>query len=208
MTVSKTKEELAKIGVETEIRKLDRDSKQEAKKLREAGDFRAGYFTFIDKVDSHSVGSLLSSIRKYSRLNPNTEITIEMLSPGGSIIDGFRLCDELESIKRQGGHHLTIKVRGQAASMAAPILQCADRRIIGPSAFLMLHRASYGAGGEAYKVEDQAEFVKMLEARIVTILADRSDRPESVFTELLSQRKDIWFTAEEAVAQGLADEVA
>ncbi len=172
-----------------------------------ASDWNTGYFVFDSSIGSMSTESLLHELRRYSRIYGGQPITIELISPGGSIIDGFRAYDELRRLSNDG-HKITIRVRGHAASMAAILVQAADVRQIGPNAFMMLHRAGFGVSGKAFEVEDMAEFVKTkLEARIITILSERSGRDEEYFADLFKARKDIWLTASEAVELGLADEV-
>jgi len=206
-TVAKTQEELNRIVVETDIRRHDLTNKRDAKRLRDAGDFNNGYFLFHEAVSACSVSSLLSSLRKFSRLNPGEPITIEIKSPGGSIIDGFHLYDELLSLKASGNHELTLVARGNIASMAVPIFQAADHRKVGASCFVMIHRAAFGAMGKAYEIEDQVEFVQRIEGRIVDILVHRGKKDREYYADLFKQRKDVWFSAEEAVELGLADEV-
>lgn len=210
---SLAKSELAKAETaltkeETRVERAKRKDMEFTYKIKELADFREGYFEFTTEVSGPSVDMLLSQLRRFTRAYPKKPITIEMDSPGGSIIDGFRLYDELRRIAKDGGHHLTIRVRGMAASMAVPLLQAADSREVGPSAWVMIHRAAFGAIGKAYEVEDQVEFVKRIEGKIVDILCSRSDKPRKFFEDLLKKRKDIWYSAEEAVEIGLADKVA
>lgn len=169
-------------------------------------DYTAGYFELDDDISGASVNSLLMNLRIFTRQYPGRAITIEMNSPGGSIIDGFRLYDELLRFRSEG-HHLTIRVRGMAASMAGVILQAADVREIGPSAFVMIHRAGFGAAGKAYEIEDEVEFVRMLEDRIVDVFATRSGKDRTTFTGLFKQRKDIWLSADKSLEMGLVDGV-
>lgn len=199
-----------KLGAErdNELKSIEVANRRHAVEVREAGDFTNGYFVFNDAVGSSSVDYLLTSLRRFSRLHPGRDITIELFSPGGSIIDGFRLYDELVRLKSAGGHFLTIRVRGHAASMAVPILQAADVREVGPSAWLMIHRAAFGKIGKAYEVEDQVEFVQRIENRIAEIIAARSHHDLEFFADLFSKRKDIWYSAEEALDHGLVDRVA
>ncbi len=179
-------------------------TEQAAQKL--CYDFGNGYFEFDDDVSGQSVNTLLTNLRVYSRMYPGRDITIEMNTPGGSIIDGFRLYDELLRFKA-GGHHLTIRVRGMAASMGSVLLQAADVREIGPSAFVMIHRAAFGTAGKAYEVEDEVEFIRMLESRFVDIFVGRSGKARETFTGFFGQRKDIWLSAERSVELGLADKI-
>ena len=198
----------AQTSVEREIKHVELRNKEEAESIKNHGDFRSGYFEFTSSVSSSSVDYLLQSLRRFSRLYPGKDIEIEIQSPGGSIIDGFRLIDELRRIKKRGGHYVTMVARGNIASMAVPIFQAADHRIVGPSCFVMIHRAAFGAMGKAYEIEDQVEFVQRIESRIVDILVERGHRDREYYPDLFKQRKDVWFSAEEAVELGLADEIA
>lgn len=172
----------------------------------ETQDFYNGHFRWDDPIDEGSVAAWCHNLRRYSRQFKGLPIVIEFCCGGGSIIDGFALFDELLRL-RKDGHHITIRVRGNAASMAAVVLQAADKRECGANSFLMLHRASFGAMGSAYEIEDSLEFVKKLEARIIAIFAERSGKPVDNIQRFFDARKDIWFDAQEALAAGLIDEV-
>lgn len=172
----------------------------------EAQDYRHGYINFTAPVSEDTAMQFNHLLRRINRMYPQRDIIIELNTPGGDIVAGFQMFDEIVRMRAKG-HKITIRVRGQAASMGAVILQSADVREVGPSAFVMIHRASFGAAGDAYKVEDTVEFVKMLESRIVDILDGRSNKGRAFFTKMLSERRDQWFTAEQAVEAGLADAV-
>lgn len=182
----------------------DRRSNMERQR---AADCLHGYYEFTEEVSGETVGNILYSLRSHERAYPRTPITIELCTPGGSIIDGLRLFDELCRLRRKG-HHVTIRVRGEAASMGATILQAADQRECGPNAFIMIHRVAFGAFGKTYEVEDEAEFVKTkLEYRLLRIFAERCGGDPRRFSDLFAKRKDAWYTAEEALDFGLIDEI-
>lgn len=150
---------------------------------------------------------VLSFLRLYERLSPAKPIKIELNSPGGNITEGFHLYDELQRL-RAAGHHLTIRVRGEAASMASVILQAADVREVGPNAWVMLHQSSGGAEGKSSDIADAAEYMKRLEHQMCSIYAKRSGKTIKVFKEWLERRKDIWLNAQQAVDMGVADAIA
>lgn len=174
--------------------------------LEHTGDFGNHYIPFWGEVEEQSVRDFMLSLRRWSRLNPKQPLTIELNSPGGAIVVGLALFDELLALRARG-HHLTIVVRGEACSMGAIILQAADKRIVGPSSFVMAHRASFGAGGEADKVEDAIEQVRMYEARMYEILGERTGKGATYWKKSLARRKDQHFSAKCALAEGLADEI-
>jgi len=192
--------------VQRELLEIQLKASIEKAALENAYDWKHGYVNFAEEIDAQSVLQLAGQLRKMSRLFPNMPFIIELNSPGGSIIDGFQLFDEIIRLRNEG-HVVTIRVRGEAASMAAVILQAADKREIGPSAFIMIHRAAFGAKGKTFEVEDQVEVTKMLENRIYEILAERSGKEVKFWRDLLLSRKDLWYTAQESVSAGLVDRI-
>lgn len=141
-----------------------------------------------------------------SRIRPKAPIALVLNSPGGHIVDGFHFHDDILEL-RDKGHHVTIRVRGEACSMASVVLQAADARVIGPSATVMIHQSSGGAEGQRADIADAAQLMKKYEHRICEIFAQRSGRPLKVFKELLEKRKDIWMNAQEALKEKLVDSI-
>lgn len=107
---------------------------------------------------------------------------------------------------------LTIHVVGAAQSMGAVILQAASHRVMASSASVMIH-----AGSKAYEV-DHAENIrrtmlhdKSLDEMCDLILLKRMQTVDPTLTlgKLRDlQMFDLFYSAEEAIAAGLADEVA
>lgn len=169
-------------------------------------DLAHNHVTYCEEITEAGVLSLTQHLRRWARLNPNgAELDLELNSPGGEIIAGLHLIDSLESLRRQ--HKLTITVRGEACSMAGVVLQAAGDRVIGKHAYIMLHRASFGAAGTADEVEDSIERTKMYESTIYNILAERSGRSVASWKATLGKRKDVWWTAQDAIKYGLADRI-
>jgi len=169
-------------------------------------DFKNNYLVFDEPVTDVSRCNYTATFRRWSRMNPGQPLTLELNSPGGEIVEGFALFDELTKLRRDG-HHLTIRVRGNACSMAAILLQAADKREIGPTSFIMLHRAAFGAVGSAFEVEDTVELVKRFEETIIKILVQRTGKDRKIWDDFFKQRRDIWFDAEGALEAGLVDEI-
>ena len=126
-------------------------------------------------------------------------------SPGGSIIDGFELFDFLQEMRAQG-HKVITGSLGMAASMAGILLQAGDIRWIGHQAWMMIHRAAFGAYGKTFEIEDEVKFIKRIEERILDIFTSRSDLTRNKIKRNWD-RKDWWISSEEAVELKLVDEV-
>ena len=147
----------------------------------------------------------MTKLTEWSRLSPACDIEIVFSSPGGSIIDGFELFDHIQHLRNEG-HHITTGTLGYAASMAGILLQAGDTRWIGQQAWMMIHRAAFGAIGKTYEVEDEVKLVKRIEDRIVDIFTKRS-KLTSMKIKRNWDRKDWWIDADECLDLGLVDEI-
>jgi ATP-dependent protease ClpP protease subunit len=93
-----------------------------------------------------------------------------------------------------------------AASMAGILLQAGDTRWVGQQAWLMIHRAAFGAYGKTFEIEDEVKFVKRIEERILDIFTSRSELTRNKIKRNW-ERKDWWISSEEAIELKLVDEI-
>lgn len=203
--VKKNELEAEKSAVELKSKKLDLKIKQEKRDRDKASDDENFLYRFDGEVSGGSVHRCMSALTEWSRLNPKCDIEIIFSSPGGSIIDGFELFDFIQHLRNKG-HHITTGSLGYAASMAGILLQAGDTRWIGHQAWLMIHRAAFGAWGKTFEVEDEVKFVKRIEERILDIFTSRSKLTRNKIKRNWD-RKDWWISADEASDLGLVDEV-
>lgn len=162
-------------------------------------------YRFSKEVSFNSVQACMNKLTQWHRKDSKCKIEIVFSSPGGSIIDGFELFDFIQYL-RDKGHHVTTGSLGMAASMAGILLQAGDVRWIGHQAWLMIHRAAFGAIGKTYEIEDEVKLVKRIEGRILDIFTSRSNLTKYKIVRNWD-RKDWWIDADEALEMGLVDEV-
>jgi ATP-dependent Clp endopeptidase proteolytic subunit ClpP len=162
-------------------------------------------YRFNRDVSSASVAACMSKLTLWHREDPKCDIEIVFSSPGGSIIDGFELFDFIQEL-RASGHKIITGSLGMAASMAGILLQAGDVRWIGHQAWMMIHRAAFGAIGKTYEVEDEVRLVKRIEQRIVDIFTSRSKLTNQKIKRNWD-RKDWWIDADECLQLGLVDEI-
>lgn len=207
-TLAETKKleaETRKAEAEALVAELDARSEYRKREREKAGDEENYLYRFAGEVSKNSVNNCMKKLTQWSRLNPKCDIEIIFSSPGGSIIDGFELFDFIQDL-RSRGHHITTGTLGMAASMAGILLQAGDTRWVGGQAWVMIHRAAFGAFGKTYEVEDEVEFVKRIEERILEIFTSRSRLTKQKIKKNWD-RKDWWISADEAVELNLVDEV-
>jgi len=201
----KTNAEARKTEAEAFKEELEANKMYEDDQKRKACDKENHLFRFSGEVRGASVQSCISTLTQWSRLDPKCDIEIIFSSPGGSIIDGFELFDFIQHL-RSKGHKITTGTLGMAASMAGILLQAGDVRWVGYQAWIMIHRAAFGAFGKTYEVEDEVEFVKRIEGRILDIFTARSKLTKPKIKRNWD-RKDWWISADEAVELELVDEI-
>ena len=201
------KEELAleQSKVEYELKKIQLDDKLDFINRKEASDERNFLYRFNDKVSKDTVRHCMETLTEWHRLDSECAIEIIFSSPGGSIIDGFELFDFLQDLRNKG-HHLTTGTLGYAASMAGVLLQAGDVRWVGQQAWIMIHRAAFGAWGKTYEIEDEVKFIQRIEERILAIFTSRSNLTKNKIKRNWD-RKDWWISADEALTMNLVDEI-
>lgn len=126
---------------------------------------------------------------------------IHLSTYGGSTMDGAVMISAI----RDAGRPTTVRVEGMAASMGAIVMLSASRVEIAQNALVMVHAPSIWGGGTQQELAQQSELLGKVTEALKSELRSRGiadDRIDEWF-----DGTDHWFTAEEAVAAGLADEV-
>lgn len=203
--IDKTKAEAEKMQSESGKAYLEYEKALGVRNKEGYTDEENRLYRFSKDVSHHSVQACMSKLTEWHRGDPKCSMEIIFSSPGGSIIDGFELFDFIQEL-RSKGHHITTGSLGMAASMAGILLQAGDVRWIGHQAWMMIHRAAFGAIGKTYEVEDEVRLVKRIEERCLDIFVSRS-KLSKIKIKRNWDRKDWWIDADEAVILGLVDEV-
>jgi ATP-dependent Clp endopeptidase proteolytic subunit ClpP len=133
-------------------------------------------------------------------------ITILLNSPGGDVFDGLLLFDTLQDIRRKGVH-VTVKVRGLAASMGSILSQAGDTRVISRNSWFMIHEPSTIVFGKAGDIKREADLMVKLHKQLSAVLAERSNLTAAEVIRK-STDKDWWLPAIEAKGLGFFDELA
>lgn len=211
--------EAAKARAESEGAKLANDlarlslAREQRKEQEEQASNKYHHvYVFDSAVGDSSVSNCIQQLTAWSRLAPACDIEIVFNSPGGSVIAGLALFDYIQ-LMRQRRHRITTSTIGYAASMAGILLQAGDVRVMGQQSWLLIHEASFGAGGKIGDVEDTVEWVKRVMKRVVNIFVERcqaTDAPKKLTRRQIEQRwkrKDWWISSDEALDFGLIDAV-
>ncbi len=197
--------DLKKAQDDYQIKHMSLEKEIERRVKDKAQDDENFLYRFNGEVSGSTVRGCIQKLTEWHRISPKCDIEIIFSSPGGSIIDGFELFDHIQQLRNEG-HHITTGTLGYAASMAGILLQAGDTRWVGQQAWLMIHRAAFGAYGKTFEIEDEVKFIKRIEERILDIFTSRSKLTTNKIKRNWD-RKDWWISADESIDLGLVDEV-
>lgn len=130
-----------------------------------------------------------------------TKINLRVNSPGGDVYDALAIMNALKRHKAT----ISVTVDGLAASAASFIIQAADDISMGKGAEIMIHDALTIAIGNPTDFREAADFLDRISNTIASVYADRAGGTQDEWRERMTA--ETWYTAEEAVAAGLADTI-
>lgn len=129
-------------------------------------------------------------------------IQLHLNSPGGDVFDGLAILNALRA------HPATViaTVDGLAASAASFIATGVDQLVMAPNSELMIHDAWGVVVGNAADMKAMADLLDHVSNNIASIYANKAGG--TVTDWRAAMQRETWFSAQEAVAAGLADSVA
>lgn len=159
---------------------------------------------FVDgEINDATADLVVAQLLFLESENPKKDINLYINSPGGSVTAGLAIYDTMQ--------YIACPVRticiGQACSMAAILLAGGekDNRFILPSARVMIHQPSGGAGGQATDIIVTNREMQRIKALTVEILASHTGKSTDEVTKDIG--RDYYMNADEAVAYGIVDKV-
>lgn len=130
-----------------------------------------------------------------------TQITMRINSPGGEVFEAVAIMNLL----RDHSARIVARVDGIAASAASFLAASADETVMGGNTELMIHDAWGIAMGNAADMTAYADLLDRTSNNIADVYAAKAGSTREGMREYMLAES--WFSAEEAVALGLADSV-
>ena len=157
----------------------------------------------IGEISYQRAAEVIMKMLYLDNLKRNSEISLYINSPGGSVDDTMAIYDTIRFV----GSPVATYCIGRAQSGAAIILAAGtkDKRYALPHAKVMLHQPWGGVSGQAADIKIQAEEILKAKAMINEILARHTGQPVGKIAD--ETERDRYMTAEEAQQYGLIDEV-
>ncbi len=128
-----------------------------------------------------------------------TEIRLLINSPGGEVMEGLAIINAL----RAHSARVVAVVEGLAASMASVIAASADELVMMRNSLLYVHRGSMGMFGNADDFTWAIDLLTKLDRNVVDIYQAKAGGTTEEWLAVMSA--ETMYTADEAVAAGLAD---
>ncbi|WP_051814525.1 head maturation protease, ClpP-related [Streptomyces iakyrus] len=129
------------------------------------------------------------------------KLTVRVNSPGGSVTEGIAIASALRAHPAE----ITVRVDGIAASIASVIAMAGDRVAMMPGSMIMVHEASGLCLGDSRDMIKMGQVLDVISENIAEMYAAKSGAPADEWRAKMLE--ETWLRAEEAVEQGLADEV-
>jgi ATP-dependent Clp protease protease subunit len=161
------------------------------------------YATFVGGIDQSSAYRLTHWLGIASQ-RPGAYVHLLFHSLGGTVGEGILLYEFF----RAAPFEVTLYNSGSVSSIAAVAFLGARHRKVGRNATFMLHRTTFTSTMPAgvKEVRRRAETLAIDDQRMERILRQHLRLEADRWDDL--DGNDVWFTADEAVAVGLADAVA
>ena len=135
--------------------------------------------------------------------DPDSDISLYINSPGGSVSDGLAIYDTMNFIKPD----VSTVCMGHAASMGAFLLSSGakGKRLALPHSRVLIHQPLGGAQGQATDIEIQAQEILRIKKSLNEILA--ANTGQSIKKIEKDTDRDYIMTPAEALEYGMIDKV-
>lgn len=157
----------------------------------------------IGEINQASAARVMMQMLYLENTGRGKDINFYINSPGGAVDDTLALFDTMKFMSSPVNTYCI----GRAYSGGAVLMAAGQKgkRFMLPHAKIMIHQPYGGITGQAEDIRIQAEQIIKMKRELNKILSECTGR--SVDEIQRDGERDKYFSAEEAVAYGLADEV-
>jgi ATP-dependent Clp protease protease subunit len=154
-------------------------------------------------IEDHTANLIVAQLIYLSNEDPDAPIQMYISSPGGSVYAGMAIYDTMQMIPNQ----ISTVAVGFTASFGTVLLTAGAKghRYTLPNATIHMHQPHGGAQGQASDIEIQAREMLRLKKTLNEILSNATGKSMEDIER--DTNRDIYLTADEAVAYGVVDQV-
>jgi ATP-dependent Clp protease protease subunit len=155
------------------------------------------------EVNDHIANLITAQLLYLESEDQTKDVWLYINSPGGSVTAGMAIYDTMQLVTPDVG---TICM-GLGASMGQFLLSAGapGKRYALPHARIMMHQPSGGFQGQASDIKIQAEQMIYIKRLMAEQIAEHTGQTVEQVEE--DSERDRWFTAEQAKAYGIVDDV-
>ena len=155
------------------------------------------------EIDDDTANLVVAQLLFLEMEDPDSDISLYINSPGGSVTAGMAIYDTMKYIRPQVR---TVCV-GMAASMGAFLLMAGEKgkRLALPNAEVMIHQPLGGAQGQATDVAIRAEWLMKTKKKMTAMMAEMTG--QSLKKIQADVERDYFMSAEEALEYHIIDEI-
>jgi ATP-dependent Clp protease protease subunit len=126
---------------------------------------------------------------------------------GGAVYDMFGVVDIMNIVKKR--RDIATLGTGKVFSAGVPLLVSGTKgkRFVTRNVRIMLHRCSSGGMGSTADMKASHDEMRLMEDNMVRVIAENSNLSVGEIHNMFSKNIDEYFSAEEAIEMGLADEI-
>jgi len=126
---------------------------------------------------------------------------------GGAVYDMFGVVDIMNIVKKR--RDIATLGTGKVFSAGVPLLVSGTKgkRFVTRNVRIMLHRCSSGGVGSTADMKASHDEMRLMEDNMVRVIAENSNLSVGEIHNMFSKNIDEYFSAEEAIEMGLADEI-
>jgi len=166
-------------------------------------------------VEDNMANVIVSQLLFLEAEDKDRDITMYINSPGGSVTAGLSIYNTMQYIK----NNVSTVVVGQAASMGSFLAQAGapGKRYVVTESRTMIHRVSSGTRGTSgavyiqdLEMEDAQRHLKeshRLNDRLTELYVQHNSKNKKLKEVKETMKHDTFFSAQEAIDWGLADEL-
>lgn len=159
-----------------------------------------------DGVNNSSCAELIIKLMYLDSVDPGSEITLYINSPGGNVQDGLAVYDLMKLIKAP----IRTVCLGTCASMGAIIFLGGDTREIMAHGKIMIHDPAFGGGHDiggmkSHEIQIQLDDLNRCRESLARIISERTGKTLKEVYKVTAT--DTFFTADEALKFGLVHNI-
>ncbi len=138
--------------------------------------------------------------------NAKKGVLCRINSPGGSVSEGLAIYNLFNDYAADG-MEITMQVDGIAMSMAACIMMAGTKTVAAENSVILVHNAWGCTCGNAREMESTMEMLKAFDSGLISTVASKTGQSEDSVRAKWFDYADHSFTAKQALAEGLIDEI-